>query len=122
METTIFLAKVIGLFCLIMGASMFRRAALMAIFRELLNQRALSYVMGVIMLILGLLIAIAHTSTATLLQAVITTLGWGVLLESLVFLFASEAMMKKYLKTLENKTTYRAFLSRACPKTSFLLQ
>lgn len=108
METTLFLAKVIGFFCIVMGASMLRRTMLLAIFRELLSQRALSYVMGVVMLILGLLITLVHSATGTLLQAFITVLGWGILVESAVFLFASEAMIKKYLKTLENKATYYA--------------
>ena len=87
---TLFLAKLIGIFCLVMGASMLKRDAMMEIFRELSRQRALSYVMGVLMLILGLLLTLTHTKWGNPPSAVITLLGWGVLLEAVVFLFSSK--------------------------------
>jgi len=106
MDTTIFLAKLIGIFCLVMGVSMLRRNAMMEVFRELSHARALSYVMGVIMLILGLLITLSHSSWENALAVVITLLGWGVLLEAAVFLFFPKEKMAKYISALENQTIY----------------
>ena len=62
--------------------------------------------MGVLILILGLILALAHTKWETSLAVVITLLGWGILLEAMVFLFSSKEMVAKYLNTLENKTVY----------------
>ncbi len=106
MDTTIFLAKLIGIFCLVMGASMLKRSMMMEVFRELSGQRALSYVMGVLMLILGLLVTLAHTKWEGLLAICITLLGWGMLFESVIFLFSSKSMVAKYVNALENKTIY----------------
>jgi len=107
MDTTIFLAKLIEVFCLVMGASMLRRNTIMEVFRELSQTRAFSYVMGVIMLILGLLITLSRSNWENALAIVITLLGWGVLLEAMVFLFLpKELLAKKYINLLENKTLY----------------
>lgn len=106
MDTTIFLAKLIGIFCLVMGTSMLRRNTMMEVFRELSQTRALSYVMGVIMLILGLLIILSHSNWENALAIVITLLGWGVLIEATVFLFFPKETMAKYINALENQTIY----------------
>lgn len=79
----------------------------MEVFRELSQTRAFSYVMGVIMLILGLLITLSRSNWENALAIVITLLGWGVLLEAMVFLFLpKELLAKKYINLLENKTLY----------------
>ena len=106
MDATIFLSKLIGIFCLVMASSMLKRDTMMEVFRELSHQRALSYVMGVLMLILGLLLTLTHTKWGNPPSAVITLLGWGVLLEAVVFLFSSKETVAKYVNTLENKTVY----------------
>jgi len=106
MDTTIFLAKLIGIFCLVMGVSMLQRNAMMEVFRELSHARALSYVMGVIMLILGLLIILSHSNWENALAIGITLLGWGILFEATVFLFFPKEKMAKYINALENQTIY----------------
>ena len=105
-DATIFLSKLIGIFCLVMASSMLKRDMMMEVFRELSHQRALSYVMGVLMLILGLLLTLTYTKWGNPPSIVITLLGWGVLLEAVVFLFSSKETVAKYVNTLENKTVY----------------
>ena len=105
-DITIFLSKLIGIFCLVMASSMLKRDIMMEVFRELSRQRALSYVMGVLMLIFGLLLTLAHTKWGNPPSIVITLLGWGIFLEVAVFLFSSKEIVAKYVNTLENKTVY----------------
>mgnify|MGYP001613866432 CR=1 FL=1 len=85
---------------------MLKRDMMMEVFRELSRQRALSYIMGVLMLLQGLLVTLVHTKWETALATVITLLGWGILLEAAVFLFSSKETIAKYLNMTENKTTY----------------
>ena len=85
---------------------MLKRSMLMKIFRAVARERALSYVMGVLMLIMGLLIVLTHLKGGTILTTVITFLGWGVLFEAGIFLFSSAETLAKYLNTLENKKVY----------------
>ncbi len=106
MGATIFLAKLIGIFCLVMGVSMLKRKAMLEVFEELSRERALSYVMGVLMLLLGLLVILVHTKWGNTLSTVITFLGWGISFEAAIFLFSSKETVAKYLHTLNNKTVY----------------
>ena len=85
---------------------MLKREMMTDVFRELARQRALSYVMGVLILLLGLLVTLVHTKWETALAIVITLLGWGVLLEAAIFLFSSREAVAKFVNTIENKTVY----------------
>lgn len=105
-DVAIFLAKLIGVFCLVMGVSMLKRNMMMDVFRELSRQRALSCVMGVLMLILGLLVTLMHTKWEDPLTILITLIGWGILFEAAVFIFSSKDTVAKYMNTLENKIIY----------------
>lgn len=105
-DATIFLSKLIGFFCLVIGASMLKRDMMMAVFLELSRERALSYVMGVLMLIMGLLVTLVHTKLGNPLSTVITLIGWGILFEAAIFLFSSKETVAKYVNTLESKEMY----------------
>lgn len=87
---------------------MLRRETMMEIFREVSRQRALSFVMGAVMLLVGLTITISHAKWDNVLEKVITVLGFGILAESCVFLFSSKEFAAWYVNTLENKITYYA--------------
>ncbi len=106
MDTTILFSKLIGIFCLVMGVSMLNRSKMTSVFKELSNQHALSCVMGVIMLILGLIITLTHSRWETYPEKLITIIGWWVCLESIVFLFISKETLAQWLNMMENKNVY----------------
>ena len=85
---------------------MLKRDMMMEVFRELSRERALSYVMGVLMLLQGLLLTLVHTKWESSLAIFITLLGWGILLEAALFLFSSRETVAKHVNRLENKTLY----------------
>jgi len=106
---THFLAQLIGLYSIVMGLSMaIKRKMLMDVFKEMFHTRSLSYVMGVLMLILGLLLVLMHTIWQGTLSIVISILGWFVLLEALTFLFSSQKTLAKSLDALKNRKVYYA--------------
>ena len=110
MEHTIFLSQLIGAFSLVMGLSMaVKRKMMMEIFHEVFATRALSYIMGVVMLLIGLLLVLTHNiwqgGPETM---VITIVGWLVLLESLSYLFFSRSFLRKYVRWLQDKAVYFA--------------
>ncbi len=106
METTLLLSRVLGIYCLVMGAAMLRRGQMMNIFREVARQRALSFMMGALMLLIGLTITTLHAKWNSALEKTISLLGFGILAESCVFLFSSKEFAAWYVNTLENKITY----------------
>lgn len=107
MAPTQFFAQLIGAFSIVMGLSMLaRRKMLMSIFYELSQNRALSYILGVLIFLIGLLLVLNHNIWQGLLQTIITLLGWGVFLEGAFFLFVSEQTLKKYLVMVNSKKVY----------------
>ncbi len=103
---TILLSKLIGIFCLAMGASMLNRNKMTSVFKEMANQHALSCVMGVLMLILGLILTLNHTSWESYPAILITLIGWWICFESVAFLFLSKETLAKYMTMMENTTVY----------------
>jgi uncharacterized membrane protein len=93
METSRFLAKVAGLFLLISGVWLVGRAgALPEIAEDLTRSPALVIVNGRVALIVGLLLVVSHNRWRGDWTALITALGWLVLLAGLTSLFLPGAL------------------------------
>ena len=113
MLTSIFLAKFIGIFCLVMGLSMIaRRRMLLGVFHELSGHCVLSYILGVIIFLMGLALVLNHNIWAPGFPLAITILGWFVFIEGLAFIFGTEEFVKKDLLMLDEKKIYY-FISTA---------
>ena len=109
MDISFFLAQLIGLYSIVVGLSMLmKRKMLIDIFQEIFSTRALSYVMGVLMLVMGLLLVLTHTLWQETLSIGITVIGWFVLVEAIIFLFSSQKILAKALIALNNTKIYFA--------------
>jgi vacuolar-type H+-ATPase subunit I/STV1 len=86
---TIFLSRLIGLYCILIALSMMtRRQATVETVTVLLQNPSMTLILGVITLAAGLAMVLAHNiwSGGTLV-VVVTILGWMALIKSLFFLF-----------------------------------
>lgn len=73
MDSTIFLARIMGLYALVEGASMLvKRRMLLGVFSEMAKSRALSYIVGVCIVIIGLLLVLGHNTFESVLAGAIT--------------------------------------------------
>ena len=109
MERSIFLAQLIGLYSIIIGFSMLiKRKMLMGIFHEIFTSRALSYIMGVVIVIIGLLLVLNHNIWKGTREVIITIVGWFVLLEGIAYVFFSKKTLAKSLEWVHNKKVYYA--------------
>ena len=107
METSIFLAQLIGVFSLVMGFSMLvKRKMLISIFHELSDSRALSYILGTLIFLLGLLVILNHNVWVLNPRIIITIIGWVILIEGGSYLFVSKEAFRKYLAFLDNRKIY----------------
>ena len=91
---TIFLSKLIGLYCILIGLSMMTRGqATVETVTTLLQNSAMTLILGVITLAAGLAMVLAHNiwSGGTLV-VVVTLVGWMALVKSLFFLFLPPEM------------------------------
>ena len=96
-----------GVFALLMGFSMLaKRKMLISIFHELSDSRALSYILGTLMFLLGLLVILNHNVWELSPRIIITIIGWVILIEGGSYLFISKETLRKYLAFLDNRKIY----------------
>ena len=86
---TLFLSKLIGLYCIIAAISMMtRRQATVETVTALLQNPAMMLILGVITLAAGLAMVLAHNIwSGGALTVIVTLVGWITLVKSLFFLF-----------------------------------
>ena len=91
---TIFLSRLIGLYCIVMALSMMtRRQATVETVTALLQNSAMTLILGVITLAAGLAMVLAHNIwSGGALTVIITLVGWWALIKSLFFLFLPHEM------------------------------
>jgi len=91
---TIFLSRLIGLYCILIALSMMaHRQATVETVTALLQNSAMTLILGVITLAAGLAMVLAHNIwSGSALVVVVTLVGWMALAKSLFFLFLPHEM------------------------------
>ncbi len=86
---TIFLSKLIGLYCVFLGLAMFaHKAATIETFKAMVQNAPVMYVAGIIALAVGLAMVLGHNVwSGGVLPVVITLIGWLSLIKGLFILF-----------------------------------
>ena len=96
MALSFLLAKVIGIFMILMGLVLWiRQKQLQSAVKELSNNEALILLTGIINLIMGLLVVYSHNYWNTLWLSIISLVGWSMLLKGVFALFFPKAF--KYM-------------------------
>jgi len=91
---TLFLSRLIGLYCVLVALSMItRRQATVESVTALLHDPSMMFILGVIMLAAGLALVLAHNIwSGGALVVIVTLVGWLTLIKSLLFLFLPPEM------------------------------
>jgi hypothetical protein len=86
---TLFLSRLIGLYCILVALSMFtRRQATLESVTAVLRDPSMMFVLGAITLVAGLAMVLAHNIwSGGALVVIVTLVGWITLIKSLFFLF-----------------------------------
>ena len=93
MEHSIFLAKVIGLYLLIVPAAvLFRRKQFAKIANELVANLSIVFLSGLIALVVGLLIVVSHNVWTSDWRGVITAIGWLSIAKGAIRIFFPEKL------------------------------
>jgi hypothetical protein len=95
---TLFLSRLIGLYCILVALSMMtRRQAAVETVTALLQNPSMMLILGVITLLAGLAMVLAHNIwSGGALAVVVTLVGWITLLKSLFFLFLPPDMEARF--------------------------
>ena len=88
---TLFLSRLIGLYCIVVALSMMtRRRAMVEMVNGLFQNRSMMLTLGIIALATGLAIVLAHNIwSGGNLAVIVTIIGWLTLIKGLLFLFLS---------------------------------
>lgn len=104
MEVSLFLAKLLGIYLVIMGcAYFFRREFFRAVTSDFYNSPALIAIASVLNLVFGLLIVLNHNIWEVSWKVVITLIGTLSLLKGILNLFAPEVLRKLSIKFIEKE-------------------
>jgi len=91
---TIFLSRLIGLYCIVVALSMMtRRQATLETVTAILQSPSMTLILGVITLTAGMAMVLGHNIwSGSALPVIVTVIGWMTLIKGLFFLFLPPEM------------------------------
>ncbi|MAJ97440.1 MAG: hypothetical protein CMI56_02400 [Parcubacteria group bacterium] len=94
MEISLLLAQLIGLYLLLEGVIILtRKKFIVNIVDDLSNNKALMFVTGAMVFILGLLIVLNHNVWEASWQVIPTIVGWGMVIKGVLIFFVPNMMI-----------------------------
>ena len=109
---TIFLAKLLGLYCIILALTMMVRGQnAAATMRTLVLNPPLLLFVEVIGLAIGLAMVIGHNIWTSALQIVVTLIGWLIVIRSAAVLTLSPEATSKLLDALQYEKRFYLYMS-----------
>jgi len=107
MALTVLLAKVLGLFLVIVGAAiMLRRRYFLPVFGVYPEQRLVRAVVSMAQLLAGLFLIVMHNVWWPLPAALITIIGWMVVIEAGIYLLLPDDMVSRFIRTFNTAAWY----------------
>lgn len=109
MLATIFLAKLLGIYMIIVGLIfMIRRKAMMPAMKELIKNRALLYIICILELAAGIAVVLSHNIWTWGYELIITVVGWLLIIEGVVYLILPHRKVEKILSKFNTPVWYGA--------------
>ena len=111
MDLTHFLARLLGLYCLVISIMMLsRRQAMLAIVTSCVQNRALLFLVEILGLAAGLAIVLGHSIWSSgLLALIVTLIGWSTLIRSIILLFLLPEAIERFIKAVRYEQNYYLF-------------
>ncbi len=104
MQTSIFIAKLMGPILLVVGISvLIDQKSIRAMAKEVLGSRALIYIFGILDLLLGLVLVTVHNVWVMDWRVIITLIGWLSILRGLVRMLFAPFIVKNAPKLLKKQ-------------------
>lgn len=95
MESTLVIAQVLGVYFMVSGLFVIvRQKSLALVLKDLFAHRALTYILGAIMVLVSATLLLNRPAGTEGLALAITLILWAVLLKGLLYIFVPEALQK----------------------------
>jgi hypothetical protein len=111
MDFTHFLARLIGLYCIIISIAMLvRKSVILELVLGLVQDRSLRFVVQIFAIVAGLAMVLAHNLWSSgLLAFVVTLIGWLTLIRSVVALFLPAETLRRLMTTMRFEQNFSLF-------------
>lgn len=107
MELTVLLAKIFGVYMLLVGlAILMNRRHVMAGVIALAKERFAQIIAGMLALLLGLFLVNVHNDWSSLPASLVSLIGWMALAKGLLYLFLPEGALGKLVHSLTERSWY----------------
>ena len=107
MDLSLFLAKLIGIYFVIMGLSvLIKKETLLKMAEEFMTRLPLMFVSGVLTLVMGLLLILSHNIWDGTWVVIVTIIGWLVFIKGLFYLLLPQKILTKWFKIFDNNSWY----------------
>lgn len=104
---TILLSKVLGIFMVLVGASIvLRRQYYIAVVRTFVDQRLTRLVLALAELLAGLFLVIGYNDWSSLPASLIMIWGWAAVIEATAYLLLPDKALAKYIGALNKPGWY----------------
>lgn len=113
MDTSLFLARVLGLYLIIVsGVLLFNKAYVRKAIGSVLQNEGIQLVLGIITLILGILLVLFHNLWVENWRVVITLLAWLVFLQGILRLYRPD-VVRGWMQAMRKDRVYHIVASIA---------
>ena len=104
---TILLSKVLGIFFVILGATiLLRRHYYLPVFATFARERLTRAVVSIAELMAGLFLVVMHNDWSSPAAGIISLVGWMAVLESLLYLWLPHRLVERFLNTFNTAGWY----------------
>jgi hypothetical protein len=109
MPLTAYIAQLFGIYMALTGIVMLiRRAAILQIMADIVDQRPLIFILAMLRVLIGLVIILAHNHGGGPLATVVTLIGWITLIRGVALLLLPADAERKVLGLFKRKRPYYA--------------
>ncbi len=109
MDLSLFLAQVIGLYFIVIGASLLLNyKVLRKVMDDFITDTRFMFLGGSMILVLGLLLVASHNVWEGSWRVIITIIGWLTLFKGAAYLLLPKDMFKQWVKILNKKKCYKS--------------
>lgn len=106
---TIALAKVLGIFFIIVGCAVaLRRRYFLPVFASFAKERLTRAIIALSELLVGLFLVVAYNEWSPVPAAVITVIGWMAVIEGSLYLLLPDDMVDRFISAFNTPTWYLA--------------
>lgn len=109
MDLTILLSQVLGIYFIVGGIAIWRqRSCFIPVVGSFVEDRLLRFIIGSMEMIAGLFIVLTHNLWSTIPEAIISFVGWMMVIEGALYLLLSDSLLKKLIDSLNKPWWYTA--------------